>query len=221
MADIVRRQPEGVPGAMFSRYRDMNDTTHALVVSASMAAQVEGGQYANVIIDPLSGALIEIDFAHHELHEGDHFSYTNAEDIGNSATVSFTLTTPNTTKWSHLGFNVSAEAEFDLQIFEGATGLTSSGTVVSNPAVINDNRNSTNANTMIIRSGPTLGGGSKGTLIKRFHGGSGKLTGGTAGTGEELILKQNTIYWIDLLNSTTSNNFIGWIVEWYEHTSSY
>jgi hypothetical protein len=173
----------------------------------------------NIATDDLGRALIAVDFAHHEVHEGEHFSYTNAQDLGNGATISFTLTTPNSAIWSHLGLEINGEAEYEVQLFEGATGLTSSGTIVTNPAVINSNRNSANTNTLIVRGTPTLGAGSKGTLIRNFHAGSGKSSGGIAGTGQENILKQNTIYWLDLINFTTSNNYLSWIIEWYEHIS--
>jgi hypothetical protein len=173
----------------------------------------------NINTDDLSRALVSVDFVHHEVHEGEHFSYTNAQDLGNGATVSFTLTTPNSTRLSHFGLEFNGESEYDVQLFEGATGLTSSGTVVTNPAVINDNRNSANVNTMVVRSGPTLGGGAKGALIKRFHVGSGRAVGGPSGTGQEIVLKVNTIYWIDILNETALNNFISWIISWYEHIS--
>lgn len=168
--------------------------------------------------DNATGALITMEYEHHEVHAGSHFTYASAVDIGNAATVSFVLVTPNNTKWSHFGFEINGQAEYDLQIFEGATP-DNLGIAVANPAVINNDRNSTQVNELVINGSPTLGGGSKGTLIFRTHAGSGKTTGGQAGTGQELILKQNTTYWVDLKNSTTSDNFIAWLVSWYEHTN--
>lgn len=169
-------------------------------------------------VDEVSGALVTIDFSHHEVHEERHFIYSNSQDIPASTTVSFTIVTPNTNRKTHFGFTVNGEVEWDLQLFEGATGLTSVGTPVTNPAVINNCRDSIIANGTIINSSPTLGVGSKGTLIWRSHAGSGRSIGGTAGSGEELKLRTNTIYWIDLTNvSNSASNFIDWIVEFYEH----
>ena len=169
-------------------------------------------------VDGTTTALKTINYAHHEVHEGDHFDYISTQDLTNGQVISFVVVTPNTTKWAHFGFLLSAESEFSLDVYEGATP-TANGTVVSAPAVINSNRNSTNVHTTRIYHTPTLGGGSKGTLIKKWHGGSGKQVGGTAGTQAELILKQNTKYWFDITNMTANNNFVDWIVEWYEHTN--
>lgn len=169
-------------------------------------------------VDEPSGSLQSVTFAHHKVHGGDHFIYANAQDLTNGQTISFTLVTPATTMWSHFGFELDGESEYDLQIYEGATPQ-SVGTPVANPAVINNNRNSATANTLVINSSPTLGGGAKGSLIYRIHRGSGRGTGGESGTGQELILKQDEMYWIDLTNATANNNFISWVVSWYEHTN--
>ena len=170
-------------------------------------------------VDGVTTAIKFIDYIHHEIHDGSFFEYINAQDLTNGQTISFVVVTSDTTKWAHFGFTVEAELEFDLQMFEGATPANN-GTLVSNPAVVNANRNISDVHTTLIYGGPTLGGGSKGTLIRRFHGGSGKKVGGVAGTSEEIVLKQNTKYWFDLTNISTSNNFISWVVGWYEHTNS-
>lgn len=178
----------------------------------------ENNNPITLLLDETTGAIVTMDYAHHEVHEQRHFIYSNAQDIGISTTINFTIVTPDTTRISNFGFMINGEVEWDLQLFEGATGLTSVGTPVSNPPVINNDRNSVITNGMVINATPTLGGGSKGTLIWRSHAGSGRSIGGAAGTGEELRLKRNTIYWIDLANiSNSSANFIDWIVEWYEH----
>lgn len=175
-------------------------------------------------IDDLTRALITVDYAHHEVHEGSHYLYINAQNVAASTTIPFTIVTPNSAKEAHFGFIVQGEAEWDLQIFEGATGLTSAGTPVSNPAVVNNNRNSSKVNTTILNGSPILGGGSKGTLIVRKHAGASGPSAaadqtGQAGTGEEIILKRNTTYWIDLSNIDTGTNWLSWVVEWYEHTN--
>lgn len=181
----------------------------------------DGVHQMNVVLadatDAVTNAVTTVSYEHHEVHSGSHFSYNNAQDLTNGQTVSFLVVTPDTTKWSHFGFLLDGEAEFDLQMFEDATP-DADGSAVSSPAVINSNRNSATTPTLTITSGPTVGGGSKGTLIKRWHSGNGKQAGGSAGTGSEVVLKQNTKYWFDLTNSTTSNNFLSWDVEWYEHT---
>jgi len=174
--------------------------------------------YQTPILDEITHASVTIDYIHHETHEGSHYSYINAQDLTNAQTVSFVVSTPDTDKFAHFGFTLSAEAEFDLQMFEGASPGTI-GTIVSAPAKINNNRNSAGTATTLIYHTPTLGEGSKGTLIARWHGGAGKTVGGVAGTDSEIVLKRNTKYWFDVKNETTSNNFFSWVVGWYEHTN--
>ncbi|MDA3939816.1 MAG: hypothetical protein PF693_10965 [Spirochaetia bacterium] len=175
-------------------------------------------QLAKQSTDPFSQAHLTIDYVHHEIHEGDFFEYVNAQDLTNGQVLSFLVVTPDTTKWPHFGFLIGAEAEFDLKMYEDATP-DSDGDLVTAPAVENSNRNSANVNTTLIYGVPVLGAGSRGTLLRQWHGASGKNTGGKAGTSSEIILKQNTKYWFDITNSTVSDNFINWVVSFYEHTN--
>jgi hypothetical protein len=193
------------------------DAETAAQLGRTVLAGKANGFYRNISLDNATGALPTMFYGHHELHEGNYFSYTSALDLTNAQTISYLLTTPNTTKWSHFGFELNGQAEFDVKIYEGATPDVV-GSAVSNPAVINNNRNSDTVNTLTITS-PTLGAGARGTLIMNIHAGSGKAGTGSAGSGEEKILKQNTKYWIDLKNETTSNNYISWVIGWYEHTN--
>ena len=171
-------------------------------------------------VDGITTALKTIDYAHHEAHDGSYFEYVNSIDLGGAATISYVVVTPDTTKYAHFGLLVDAELEFDLTVYEGATGITN-GSLATNPAVINANRNVSDVHTTLIYTGPTLGGGSKGTLIRHWHGGSGKSTGGKAGTQIELILRRNTKYWIDLTNvATPATNYISFFAGWYEHTNT-
>ena len=170
------------------------------------------------MVDGTTLSMKTIDYVHHEIHDGDFFSYTSTQDLTNGQVASFVVVTPNTTRWAHFGFSLSAESEFTLDMYEDATPAAN-GTLVTAPVVINDNRNNATLHTTHIYHTPTLGGGSKGTIIKKWHSGSGKQVGGSAGTTEELILKQNTKYWFDITNMTANNNFISWLVGWYEHVN--
>lgn len=173
-------------------------------------------KWVGLLIDDLSHAIISITQAHHAVHDGSFFTYTNAMELSNGQTISYVISVPDTTKYPHFGFIIDGENEFDLAIYEDATP-DDDGTIVSNPPVINANRNSTNTNTLILTSSPTLGGGSKGSLMRRWHGGSGKSLSWKAGTEEESVLRKNTKYWIDVTNSSTSNSWISWQIGWYEY----
>lgn len=161
------------------------------------------------------GLFITQDLAHVMIHEGKHYAYINAQDIGGSTTVSFVIIVPDTPYVPHMEFFVNGESEYNLDIYEAATPQAN-GTLVTNPGIINRNRNEPDNNGMEIYSSPTLGAGSKGTLIERYHAGSGRNTGGNSRGDNEIILRSNTKYWIDLINSVATANFISWIVDWYE-----
>lgn len=63
--------------------------------------------YQSPVVDSMTHALISIDYEHHEIHSGDHFNYCDYQ-LGNAsaAEIEFTVTTPNSTKWWHLTYNV-------------------------------------------------------------------------------------------------------------------
>ena len=173
--------------------------------------------YQTPRLDSITHAQTTIDYAHHEIHDGNAYEYSNALDFTNAETKSFLLTTEDSTAWAHFIFEIEAESEFNVDFYEGATPDTV-GSAVTAPAVINKDRNSNNEAGMTLTS-PTLGAGAKGTLIRRHHGGSGKKAGGGSRGAIEIILAQDTAYWVDITNVSTSNNFIAWMIEWYEHTN--
>ena len=49
--------------------------------------------------------------------------------------------------------------------------------------------------------------------------GAGKLVGGTSRNDNELILKQNTLYLLEITNNVVGNNVITQLFDWYEHTT--
>ena len=175
------------------------------------------GRVRGKSLDSATLALLSIDYDHHEIHSGDSYEYTNALDFTSGETKPFLFTIPNTAKWIHFFFDIVGELEYNIDFYEGATPDTV-GSPVSAPAIINKDRNSSNTPGMTITI-PTLGGGSKGTLIRRHHAGSGKKAGGDLRGVNEVILKRNTQYWTDIKNETNSNNFISWTLTWYEHTN--
>lgn len=161
------------------------------------------------------GVFITETEAHKELHDGNHYAYINAQDVSGSTTISFVIVTPDTPYVPNFEFFVEGESEFGFDFYEDATP-DDDGTPVSSPGIINRNRNKPDNNGMNIYSSPTLGGGSKGTIIERYHTGSGKQVGGDSRSSHEVVLKRNTKYWVDVINVSATENFISWIVDWYE-----
>jgi len=142
--------------------------------------------------DRATKSLITMDYAHHEIHEGDHFMYTDCLTLASAGTQDYLVTTPNTTKWSHMSFEVSGSAITALDVYEASD---KTGTTLQ--TIFNNHRNSLNASGNTIHKG-TSGGTTDGTKIWCHKAGS--STGAASATGAsskqdtEIVLKQNTKY---------------------------
>ena len=219
MADIVKQQSQSVSETMKTTYKDMGDGTHALVIST-------GGVTSNVAItsptDATTGALEIVDYAHHEIHSGSHFYIEATASIANGANLDFLWVVPNTTKWPHALWELEAEKEITMSLYE-AVSTSASGSAV---AIVNNNRNSTKTPGVTAFTGPTLTSGALGdegnggTLIWSATVGSGRKIGGESGRGHELVAKQNTKYWFRITNASGDASWINYDFNWYEHTNS-
>lgn len=166
-------------------------------------------------LDLITRVLTIIDYAHHEIHEGDMYSYCEVNDLANGAVRDLLIVTPNTTKWAHMFVQVESESETDYKFYEAPT-TTGDGTGVVEQ---NRNRNVANANTTVISHTPTIAGGSEGTLLCHKHWGAGKGSGGGDRSINEWVLKQNTKYLVRITNATTGANQVATELHWYEHTN--
>jgi hypothetical protein len=167
--------------------------------------------------DETTQCVKTIDFEHHEIHEGDHFSVTGFESVNSGASVNFVTQTPNTTKWTHMTFDVQGTSQTEIRVYEGATW---SGGTSSSP--INNNRNSATTSTLTVSYKPTVT--ASGTLIYSQSRG---LKGATPAVADnvgnivrthELILKSGTSY-LWAIKSADDSNVISYQGHWYEHTN--
>ena len=166
-------------------------------------------------LDRSTNALNTIDYAHHEIHAGSHFMYTDAVELASGATQDYLITTPDTTKWAHMLFYLDGSAITQWQFYEGSDKTGTAAQTVGN-----NNRNSATVATTTIHKG-TSGGTTDGTLAYFYKGGAAtqqSRTGTVAGNAEEIILKQNTKY-ILRVTSGTNANLTNIKLEWYEHTN--
>lgn len=166
-------------------------------------------------IDEITGAVIAIDYSHHEIHEGNHFMYTDAVELDSAATQDYMITTPNTTKYAHMVFVMDGSAITQWQLYESGDRTGTTGQTISN-----SDRNSTNAATVTIHKG-TSAGTTDGNVIHLYKGGSDtnqSRSGAKERNEEEIILKANTKY-ILRVTSGTDNNLTNVRLSWYEHTS--
>lgn len=168
-----------------------------------------------LLTDDVTGALVIIDTAHHEIHEGEtfHVSYKSpdASPIGDNATVAFVLTTP-ATKTPHLIFDGACGGDAEMEFYEGST--TTAGT---NMTPQNKNRLYPNNNTVTVVRDATVS--AAGTLIENYliPGGTGPLANGSIGSSrDEWILKKSTKYTLRLTNRSGGAQPASLRIEWYE-----
>ena len=162
--------------------------------------------------DETTRSVNTIGYEHHEIHSGSHYFICDYDSsIAINETIQFVVTTPNTTKWTHLILDFSSTLGCSLDIYEG-----SSSVVGGSPATpINNNRNSLNTSSLTIIKDPTSL--TDGTKIAGYLAGANK-TGGASEREREIILKQNTTY-LFRFTSLSNGNAISFCGEWYEHTN--
>lgn len=169
-------------------------------------------------LDDATDAIIAIDYAHHEVHGGSHFVYSETDpDLDAAAVIEVRIVTPNTTKWAHLVPYISGALHTKLEIFETCTHTAGAGLTA-----YNSNRNSVTTPTLTLNR--SADDNADGTLIFSTEfgidtgGGANRVTGGGSSRGDaEWILKQNTVYLVRV-TSLTADNVVSLALEWYEHT---
>lgn len=140
--------------------------------------------------DKISGALGTIDITHKKIHSGRMYACS----LTGTNASNFEITTP-------AGFHAHFEA--DLATSAVATATFAEGSTVtggSDAVVYNMDRGSALTSGVVIKSGVTIS--AAGTILQNVRTGSGtnpvSITGGTAGSRHEWILKPSTTYAIAL-----------------------
>jgi hypothetical protein len=165
-------------------------------------------------LDLSTHTLQTIDYAHHEVHAGSHFMYTDSFELGSAATQDYLIVTPDTTKWAHMLFDMDASAIAMFQLYEDSTHTSTDAQTTGN-----NNRNSDVAATTLIYKGSSTDT-EDGNLIHEYKGGSAtnqSRSASLARNDSEIILKQNTTYTLRY-TSYAASNLCNLRLEWYEHT---
>jgi len=167
--------------------------------------------------DAITRAVKSIDYAHHEIHSGDHFVVSESAVLADAGTREWLIITPNTTKWAHMLFEIQGSLDTTVDIYE--TSTKTAGTAMTEQ---NRNRNSATAATTSITHTP--GGSGDGNIMFtcRF-GNDGGASGIGAGGGmsrdsNEFVLKQNEVYLVRVTSASDANNICAKF-DWYEHVS--
>lgn len=197
-----------------NRHTNLDDVDGE-VVSAVMFGRVNDTAVKHLRSDASTEALMTIDYAHHEIHDGSMFSYDDVVTLGSAATQDYVITVPNTTKWPHFAFDIeSTVGGLTMELYEATDKIPTTP-----QTTYNRNRNSAATATTTVHKG-TSGGTTDGTRIGWRSSGTstaaGKLSG-RVGESTERGLKMNTKYILRVTSKTNANDISVGLL-WYEHT---
>lgn len=210
MSDFVRLQGQGVPQTMRTRYRDMGDGSHALVGATELIHAATG----NPLTVDLTGALVTIDYPHHEIHAGNYYSvsYRSPDDgnLADNGSIAYALTTGSV--YAHLIAMGACGGDAELALYEAPD--ISAGTPVT---PLNHNRISTHVSTVTVVRDPTVN--DTGDLLDMLlvpGGTGGNAIGSTGNQREEWILAPATVYLVRIINRAGNAQPASLKAEWYE-----
>jgi hypothetical protein len=151
-------------------------------------------------MDPTSHRNIIETGQHAAIHNGRAWVYSDVITIGVAAEWELILTTPNTTDWLHWNFAYEASNVCEVTLFEATEKVYEAGNALT---IRNRDRNSSNTPVTGFTFGHTPSGvGSDGTEIANHKigtaGGNAILTSASTSARDEIVLKQNTKYLINI-----------------------
>ena len=176
------------------------------------------------VYDGTTNAIRTIDYEHHEIHSGSHYHVQGfLEIVGADDVLDMTFTTPDTTKWIHWTWQIDVEKALAWYIYED---VTATNPLSESMTIFNSDRNSDKTSGVVLKyelqadlaTANVDTDVSAGTLISFGQIGDDKRSeGGGANRGNELILKQDSIYCLRAVASAAG--YINFNMEWYEHTN--
>ena len=169
----------------------------------------------DALVDGITTAMKVITYEHHEVHSGRMYAVHDTVAC-DTTTVKWQVTTPNTTRYSHLVFDLSCTGEATYLVTEGSD--RTDGTAL---AEVNRRRVGTPnvAGTIVTRT-PTGGATDGATTLFTERNGITNVAGKTLASGgarssAEWILKPNTKYVVSV--TTYADVFVTCALNWYEH----
>ena len=170
----------------------------------------------NLAADKTTNALNTIEYEHHEIHSGSSFTVADTI-VCDTTTVKWLVTTPDTTKYAHLLFELSCTGEATYLVTEGADRTT--GAALS---AVNRRRVGTlkEATTTVLR-GATGGTTDGATVLFSMRNGITNIAGknievGAVRATNEWVLAPNTKYVVSV--TTYAAVYVTCLLDWYEHT---
>jgi len=189
--------------------------------------------YQPARLDKATNSIQTIDYSHHEIHAGSHFTCHYSNDVtavGEQTGIAFN--TPNTTNWIHMFATATSTGAAYFAIYETADLDVDEGTDLT---IYNSDRNSATASTVTtVETTPEAGKATSYTetqlagatlstateIYRSYIGYSGvglSGAGGMSRSDAEFILKQNTQYCFVVNALTADDTTHNIILEWYEH----
>ena len=173
--------------------------------TASHLLGFNGTTWGRLILDPLTNSLATIDYAHHEIHQGAHFTirrFVSLTGSGGATPQDDTYVIVGANKTLHMIVDASCETEMRFNLYE-ATTVSANGT---NQTAYDNNRVTANTTDAVWYRNPTVT--TVGTLLDTIYVGAGKNTGAQVSTRNEWILKKSTNYMFRVINlSATGGDF--------------
>lgn len=175
------------------------------------SAQVYGGK-----IDGLTDARVGIDYEHHEVHGGSHYTLCHYQTTtgGTTGGLAYIIRTSTNTSYAHMKFTINAALNAEYFFYEACT-TSSDGSALT---AYNNNRTSSNVPALIISEGASIT--TDGTTLKHEAIGVDGVNpvgqaGGVTDRSDEYILGANQAYGLEIF---PLNNDTRWSVcfSWYE-----
>jgi hypothetical protein len=165
-------------------------------------------------MDKSTYAAAGIEYAHHEVHAGKHFFISEGYAIADTVVRTIWFKTGNDGSLCHMLFVVYSSGAGVFRLVEGATNV-----IAPNLTPYNNRRPSGNVSAARWSTSEVAATG--GTLLSNLRLGSNSLRfapiGGGSGSREELILKADTLYAVELTAGVADID-ANFNLEWYEHT---
>jgi hypothetical protein len=168
--------------------------------------------------DTKTGAVLTIDYGHHEVHDGSSFSVCDTVAC-NTATVKWMIATPASTTYAHLIFLLSCTGEATYLVTGDADRVAGTPLTAVNRRRVGTPAASTTTVSRTPSGGTTDGATILFSLRNGITGTGGKAAeAGSARDLNEWILKPNTKYVISVTTYATS--YVTCLLDWYEHAEA-
>ncbi len=158
-----------------------------------------------------TGAQVTVDYTHHQIHEGEHHFICSYDTLASGASTTFTVRPMTANGDIHMLFEVESSNILEVEVYEG--GATTTAGTSATP--LNSNRSNYSTSTLMVAKDAFISGHT--LLYEQKYGANGQFTkfGGSANRENEMILRNNTVYYYKFI-SGAADNIVSYCGEWYE-----